>query len=70
MTEDLLDTKTFEVELLGFPSGQVIIAYSAFIQPLYSYGFILKDPKYGWTFRDEDEHRIKKIINRRDLCLL
>ena len=61
---------TIEVELTGFPSGQVISVYSAFVQTLYTYGFILKHPVYGWTFDDENYHRIKKIINKRDLSLI
>jgi hypothetical protein len=56
------------VDLIGFPSGQVITIYSAFIQFLYSYGFILKHPDYGWTFKDEDEHRIRKIVES-NICL-
>jgi hypothetical protein len=58
-----------ETELIGLPSGQVIYIYSAFIPILYNYGFILYHPDYNWTFKDEDEHRIIKIINKRDICL-
>lgn len=58
-----------ETELLGFPSGQVIKVNSAFLQTLYAYGFILKNPDYGWTFHDEDEHRIIKISQQKDICV-
>lgn len=58
-----------DIEILGFPSGQVIKVNSAFIQTLYSYGYILKKPEYGWTFKDEDEHKIKKIMENKNICV-
>ncbi len=58
-----------EVELTGLPSGQVIYIYSAYLPILYNYGYILYHPDYFWTFKDEDEHRIQKIIQKRDICL-
>jgi len=59
---------SYTIELTGIPSGQVITIYSAFIQILYSYGFILKHPDYGWTFKDEDVHKIKKILES-NICV-
>jgi hypothetical protein len=59
-----------ETELTGLPSGQVIYVYNAFIPTLYNYGLILYRPELCWTFKDEDEYRIQKIINRRDLNLI
>jgi len=58
-----------EIEILGFPSGQLIKVNTAFLQTLYAYGLILKTPDYGWTFKDENEHKIKKIIERKDICV-
>ena len=63
---DLFDIKTKEVELLGFPSGQIITTCSDLVQTLYEYGFILKHPAFEWIFDDENEHKIKKIINKKD----
>jgi hypothetical protein len=60
---------SLEIEIIGFPSGQIIKVHTAFLQTLFAYGFILKTPEYGWTFQDEDEHRIMKIIEQKDICV-
>ena len=57
-------------ELVGMPSGQVIYAHNAYISILYNYGLIIYRPDLCWTFNDEDEYRIQKIINKRDINLL
>lgn len=58
------------LELIGLPSGQVLKIYSAFIQILYYQNLIMKNPKLGWTFRDDDENRIKMIMKSKNLNLI
>ena len=58
-----------DIELVGLPSGQVIYANYAFIPTLFTYGLILYHDDMYWTFEDDNEYKINKILKNRDICL-
>jgi len=60
----------FISEITSLPGGEVLYIHPVYISVLYNQGLILYRLDLGWTYNDEDEHRIKKILRHKDICLL